>query len=191
MSGCCVFLCFKAADNAYLCLFSLWVVFVYSCILRLLTMLFIGAGESEWWLHLAMFQAFWQCLSLTLQTVSSFCVLLCLMPDADACPWLSRQWVLCLIAFQACWWFPPLTCQKVSDCCSLLCFNLADDAFPWLSSLWVATASCCALSLLLMLVLDSLESEFYATSLFKPAEILLFGSPEGEWLLCIAAFHTC
>ena len=127
VSSCCVLVCFKPTDNDFPWLFSLWVAAVPGCVSCLLTMPILGSPVCEWLLCLTVFQACWQCLSLTLQTVSGWCALLCFRPANNACPLLSRwcvvvmpysvsslltmpivgppgsEWLLFLAVFQACW----------------------------------------------------------------------------------------
>ena len=82
----------------------------------------------------------------------------------------ESEWLVCLAIFHACSWCLFLALQFVSGYFALQYFMPAHDACSWLSSLWVATLPCNISCLFMMSIL---------------------GSPESEWLLCLARFHAC
>ena len=136
VSGCCALLCFKLANNSCPWLSSGWVAVMPCCVSSLLTIPVLGSPGGEWLLCLAMFLACWQSLSLALQWVSGYCVLLCFRPVDNPCPWLSSGWVL------------------------LLCFKPVDNPCPWLSSLCVVAVSCCISRLLTIPIIGSSACEW-------------------------------
>ena len=194
VSGCCVLLCIKPADDACSWLSSMWVAAVSCCVSSLLMMPVLGSPEGEWLLCLALYQACWWCLFLALQNVSGCCVLLCIRPADDACPWLfsmwvaavsccvssllmmpvlgspGSEWLLCLAVHQACWWHLSLALQPVSDCCVLLSIRRDDNPCPWLFRLWVTGFLYCISILLIKPVIDASGS---------------------EWHVCLAVFQAC
>ena len=194
VSGCQAFLCFKPADNSCPLSSSKWVAVVPCCVLSLLMMPIFCSPVGEWLLYLPMFWSFWWCLSSALQLVSGWCALLCFKPVDDACSLLSSLWVAgvpccvssllmipvfcspgsewlrCFAVCHACWWCLASALQRVSGYCAFLCAKPADDAYPLLSREWVASMPCCALTLLMMFVLCS---------------------PESEWLVCLTVCQAC
>ena len=77
----------------------------------------------------------------------------------------------------------------MSGCCALQCFILADNACLWLS-LWVATVPCSLLTLLTILILGSSECEWLlCLQCFKLLTMPVLGSSESEWLLWLAVFQ--
>ena len=120
-----ILLCFQPADNAcpwhprewvvvvscYVsilltmpCSFSLWVAVIAYCASSLLTVPILGLSVCEWLWCLIVFLIYWQCLSLTLQCVSSYdasCVSgLLPMPVLDS---PDCEWLWCLVVFIAYW----------------------------------------------------------------------------------------
>ena len=154
----------------------------------------LGSPGSEWLWWLAIFLAYWQCLSLTLQSVSGCGGLLCFQPTDNACPWLFREWVAVvpccvsilltllvldssgsewlwwLAVFLAFWQHLFLALQSVSIYGGLLFFLSVDNTCLWLFRKWVAVVDCCVSSLLTMPVL---------------------GSSEGVWLWWFTVFSAC
>ena len=93
MSGFCALLCFKPNDNDHSWLCSGWVAVVPCCVSSLVTMPVLASLVCEWLLCLTVFQAWWQCLSVTLQEVSGCCALMCFQSADNDCSLVWSLWV--------------------------------------------------------------------------------------------------
>ena len=102
VSGCSALLCFEPIDDTYPWLFRKWVAAVPYCALCLLIMPILPSIVCEWLWCLVVFQAYWCCLSLALQRVSSCSASL----------------------LQSYWWCSSSTLQRVSGCCISLSSGL-------------------------------------------------------------------
>ena len=182
------------------------------CVSSLVTVL--GTPVGEWLLCLAVFQDWWQCLSLALQSVSGSCVLLCFKPGDNFCPWLSRKWVAVVPCCVSSLVTMPVLGSPACEWLLWLAFKPANYDCPWLSRKWVAAMCCYLLSSLVMHVLGSSVGKwllclgvfqvqwqwlFWFFSWWVAAvsccvssmvTMLVLGSPVGEWLLCIVVFQA-
>ena len=93
VSNCCALLGFKPTDNASPEHFSKWVAAMLCCVSSILTMPICGSSVCEWLLCFAVFQAYWQYLSVILKSVSGDHAIMHFKPVDNANLWLFRMWV--------------------------------------------------------------------------------------------------
>ena len=156
VSGCYFSLCLKPADNACPWLSRGWVAVIPCCISSLLKMPVLDSLESEWLPSLSMFQACWQCLSLSLQDVSGCHLSQCFKPADDIYSLLSRKWVAAMPCWDSSMLMEPLLGSPASEW--LLCITAVkttDDPCLWNLQIVNGWLPCCVLYLLMKSVLGS------------------------------------
>ena len=157
MSGCHTLLCFKLVNDTSSCLSSLWVLPVPCCVLDQLRIPVLISLDCEWLPlpSLAVFQACWWHLPLSLQSVSDCYTLLHFKFTNDNCSCISSLWVVAV----PCCVSSLLTMTALGSLESewLPCFAVFQVCLwhPYCFSLWGAAIYCCVSSLLMMPVLVS------------------------------------
>ena len=187
VSGCCTLLSFRPAKDAFSWLCSLWVDAMLCYISTLLMTPLVGSPGCEWWLYLVEIQTCWQLLSLLFSWWATAvpCHISALLTTFISLP--LRLWVSfmpsCVANLLICL---SLVLQRVSSCHALLHLKLLDDTSSLLPRGLVLLVLHCISSLLIALVLHSLEGKWFAVACNISGLLMnsVPGSPVGEWVPC-------